>query len=79
MSDEELSSEWSVLEPTIRQRKRMEGRVFSWLAARETSLVAEWLTFLRFNPIAGLGFATASALSLVLVTPISWLSALVVS
>lgn len=78
MSDEDLSLSWSALEPTERQRQRIEGRVSRGLDARETSLFAEWIGLLKLNPIAGLGFAAASALSFVLVTPIGWLSVLVV-
>lgn len=78
MSDNDLSPEWSALEPTSRQRQRIEDAVSRGLDARETSLLAEWLGFLRVSPIAGLGFVAAGVVSLALVTPLSWLSVLVV-
>lgn len=79
MSDKNSGSDWSLLDPTAWQRQRMERRVFNWLAARETSLLAEWLSFLNRSPIAAVGLTAASALSLALVTPIGWLSVLLAS
>ena len=75
MSDENGSDDWSLLEPTPSQRRRIEGRVLSWLEAHETSLASEWLGFVSFRPITALGYVAASALSLAAVTPISWLMA----
>jgi len=76
MSEEKLSIEWSLLEPTAEQRRKMERRVLTWLEARETSLAAEWLGLVKLQPLEALGYAAASALALVLLTPIGWLGAL---
>ena len=43
MNDEELGDAWTTLEPTVRQRRRIDARVFAWLEARDTPLAAEWL------------------------------------
>lgn len=74
MTEEKLSAHWAVLEPTARQRRRIERRVFDWLEARESSLAAEWLGMIRLHPIAGLALAAGSALALVILTPLGWLA-----
>lgn len=75
MSEESLSRDWSVLEPTAEQRRSMEKRVLDWLDAHQSSLAAEWLSLVKMHPIEGLGYAAGSALSLALLTPIGWLVA----
>ena len=63
---------WSVLGPTRRQRQRIEGKLFAWLEAQDTSLAGEWLRLLRLQPAAVIGYAAAAALSLLLMMPIGW-------
>ena len=42
MNDEELGGVWTTLQPTVRQRRRIDARVSAWLEARDTPLAAEW-------------------------------------
>ena len=79
MNEQELTATWLALEPTAPQRRRIEHRVLEWLEAHETSLAAEWLELIKIHPMAGLGYAALGALSLVAVTPLSWLAASVLS
>jgi hypothetical protein len=72
MNDEELGGAWTTLEPTVRQRRRIEARVFAWLEAGDTSLAAEWLRLFRIDPLATLGLVTVSAVSVVVATPLVW-------
>ena len=72
MNDEELGDAWTTLEPTVRQRRRIDARVFAWLEARDTPLAAEWLGLFRVAPFAALGLATVSAVSIVTATPLVW-------
>jgi hypothetical protein len=74
MNDEELAGAWTALEPTPRQRRRIEARIRGWLEARETSLPAEWLGLLRVSPLAGLGFAAMAACLVLFATPLSGLA-----
>lgn len=73
MNDENLGHAWSALEPGPRTGRRIDARVFAWLEAQETPLVAEWLYLFRVAPVAALGFTTVSALSFIGVTPLIWL------
>ena len=72
MNDEELGDAWTTLEPTVRQRRRIDARVFAWLEARDTPLAAEWLGLFRVAPFAALGLAAVSAVSIVTATPLVW-------
>ena len=72
MNDEELGTAWTTLEPTVRQRRRIDARVFAWLDARDTPLAAEWLGLFRVAPFTALGLATVSAVSIVAATPLVW-------
>jgi hypothetical protein len=74
MNEIELAVTWATLEPTPRQRQRIEARVRRWLDARDSSLAAEWLGLLKVNPIAGLGFAAVAASLMLIATPLSWLA-----
>lgn len=74
MNDAELIAMWSALEPDGRRRARIETRVFEWLEAGETSLAAEWLELLRVEPLNSLAFAAVGAVSLVLLTPVGWMT-----
>ena len=79
MNEQELTAQWVALEPTARQRRRIENRVLEWFEAHETSLAAEWFELIKVHPMAGLGYATVGAFSLVAVTPLSWLASSVLS
>jgi hypothetical protein len=74
MTDEQLISQWTVLEPTTRQRRRIENRVFAWLEADQTSLATEWLGVIRRHPVAGPGVAGGGARARCLGTALRWLA-----
>ncbi len=74
MTDAEIAQLWSTLEPSARERARIESRVLEWAEAGETSLLTEWLDLFRVNPLGGLGLAVASALSLLMLTPLGWIA-----
>ncbi|HUO67888.1 MAG TPA: hypothetical protein VMV37_10145 [Gammaproteobacteria bacterium] len=74
MTDAEITRVWSTLEPSTRERARIETRVLEWVEAGETSLVTEWLDVIRVNPIGGLGLVAASAAALLMLTPIGWIA-----
>jgi hypothetical protein len=75
MNDTELMNLWSALEPSTRRRARIETRVFEWLEATETSIAAEWLGLLKIEPLTALAYASIGAISLVLLTPVGWITA----
>ena len=75
MIDEELGGVWTTLQPTVSQRRRMDARVFAWLEARDTTLAAEWLGLFKVAPLSTAGLLTASAVSIVFMTPMAWLAA----
>lgn len=77
MNEADLAALWSQLGPDTRRRARIETRVFEWLEASETSLAAEWLGLLKVEPVTSLAFAAAGAVSLVLLTPVGWITALI--
>ena len=72
MNDAELGGAWTTLEPTTRQRRRIEARVFASLEAHDTPLAAEWLELFRTAPFAALGLATAGGVSIVAAPPLVW-------
>ena len=74
MNDEELGAVWTTLQPTVRQRQRVDARVMAWLDARDTPLAAEWFGLFRAAPFAAFGLVAVSAVSLVLATPVLWLA-----
>ncbi len=74
MNDTELTHLWSGLEPNGRQRTRVETRVFEWIEAGETSLLAEWVNLIRVDPLPGLGFAAMATVSLLMLTPLGWVA-----
>jgi len=74
MNETELADKWTTLEPTPGQHRRIEARVRGWLDARESSLAAEWLGFIKLNPIEGLSFAAAAAGLVLVATPLSWVA-----
>jgi hypothetical protein len=75
MNDLELIGAWATLEPTARRRARIETRVFEWLEASRSSIAGEWFALLKVEPLSVLAYAAAGAVSLVLLTPIGWMTA----
>jgi hypothetical protein len=74
MNEMELTATWAALEPSARRRACIETRVFDWLEASETSIAGEWLALLKVEPLSVLAYAAAGAVSLVLLTPIGWMT-----
>jgi len=74
VTDEELGAVWTAFQPTAGQRRRIDARVFAWLDARDTPLVAEWLGLFRATPVAAVGLVSVSAVSVVAATPVVWLA-----
>ncbi|HEX7237607.1 MAG TPA: hypothetical protein VF405_11635 [Gammaproteobacteria bacterium] len=74
MNDAELMKLWSALEPSARRRARIETRLFDWLEASETSIVAEWLGLLKIEPLTAFAYATVGAVSLIFLTPVGWIA-----
>jgi hypothetical protein len=74
MNDTELMNLWSALEPSGRQRARIETRVFEWLEASETSIAAEWLGLLKVEPLTALAYAAVGGVALFLLTPVGWIA-----
>jgi hypothetical protein len=74
MTDGELGSAWTELNPTELELRRMNTRVFAWLEANDTSLLGEWVGLFAVNPVAAVGLVTASPVAM-LATPVVWLVA----
>jgi hypothetical protein len=74
MNDEELGGVWTTLQPTVRQRRRIDARVFAWLEARDTPLAAEWLGLFRVAPFSAVGLVAVSAVSIATAPPLIWLA-----
>ena len=74
MNDEELGGAWTTLQPTVRQRRRIDARVFAWLDARDTPLAAEWLGLFRVAPFSAVGLVAVSAVSIATAPPLLWLA-----
>ncbi len=72
MNDEEIGGLWMTLQPTMHQRRRIDGRVFAWLEARDTPLAAEWLGLFRVAPFSAVGLVTVSAVSIATAPPFVW-------
>jgi hypothetical protein len=62
------------LQPTVRQRRRIDARVFAWLEARDTPLAAEWLSLLKVAPFSAVGLVAVSAVSIATASPVVWLA-----
>lgn len=73
MNDEELRAAWEAFVPTPAEHHRIARRVFAWLDAGETSLVAEWLVLFKVSPVGTLALATVSALALAVFSPFVWI------
>ena len=78
MNDDELDRVWSTLQPTVRQRRRIDARVFAWLEARETPLAAEWLGLFRVEPFFAFGLLAVSAVSILTAPPLLWLASVLI-
>jgi hypothetical protein len=75
MNDAEFRGLWTTLQPTARQRQRIDARVFAWLEARDTPLAAEWLGLLRVAPFSTAGLVAVSAVSIAAAAvPLAWLA-----
>jgi hypothetical protein len=74
MNDEDLVGLWSTLQPTVRDRQRIDTRVFAWLEARDTPLAAEWLAVFRVAPFYAVGLVAASAIAIATAPPLVWLA-----
>lgn len=74
MIDEELNVAWATLQPTARQRQRIDARVFERLDARDTPLAVEWLRLFRFAPLSATGLLAVSTASLATAAPVLWLA-----
>jgi hypothetical protein len=74
MNDEELAIDWTTLQPTVRQRRRIDAHVFAWLEARDTPLAAEWLGLFRVAPFSAVGLIAVSAVAIATATPLAWLA-----
>jgi len=74
MNDEELGAVFTTLQPTVGQRRRIDARVFAWLEARDTPLVAEWLGLFSATPFSASCLVAVSAVSVVTATPVIWVA-----
>ena len=74
MNESEITETWAALEPTPRQRRRIDARVRNWLDAGDSSLTAQWLQLLRINPLAALSFAAVAGCLVLIATPMSWVA-----
>jgi hypothetical protein len=74
VNDEELAAVWTTLQPTVRQRRRVDARVFEWLDARDTPLAMEWLGLFRAGPLSAVGLVSVSTVSIATATPFLWLA-----
>jgi hypothetical protein len=79
MNEDQLTAEWAQFELSAEQRHHIENRVLEWLEAGDTSLVAQWVGLIRFDPAASLGYAAAGAISLFFITPLSWFVGSIIS
>jgi hypothetical protein len=72
MNDEELVDVWTTFQPTMRQRRRIDARVFEWIEARNTSLAAEWVELFKIAPFPATGLLAVSALAIATAPPLVW-------
>jgi hypothetical protein len=73
MIDEDLDGLWGTIEPSGRQRRRIDARVAAWLEARDTPLASEWLVLFTFEPFTAAVLVALSALAIVTAPPVVWL------
>ncbi len=74
MNDDELGGVWTTLQPTVRQRRRVDAHVDAWLEARDTPLAAEWLGLFRVAPFSAVGLLAVSVVSIATASPLLWLA-----
>lgn len=74
MTDEEISLAWTTLQPTPRQRQRIDAQVFERLDAHDTPLALEWLRLFKVAPLPAAGLLAASTASLATAAPVLWLA-----
>jgi hypothetical protein len=74
VNNEAFGGVWTALQPTVRQRRRIDARVFAWLEARDTPLAAEWLGLLKLAPFSAVGLVAVSVVSIAVTTPFVWLA-----
>ena len=75
MNDEELAGVWTTLEPTARQRRRIDARVSAWLEARDSPLAGEWLHLFRVAPFSAAALVAVSAVAVIVAAmPLVWLA-----
>ena len=74
MNDEELAGAWTTLQTTVRQRRRIDARVFASLDAHDTTLAAEWLGLFRVAPFSAFGLVAVSAVAIGTAPPLVWLA-----
>jgi hypothetical protein len=74
MNEEDFDGVWRTLEPTVRQRRRINARVFAWLEARDTPLAAEWLGLFRVAPFSAFGLVAASGIAIATTPPLAWVA-----
>jgi hypothetical protein len=74
VNDEEVGAAWTILQPTVSQRRRIDARVFAWLDARDTPLAAEWFGLFRAAPFSAIALVAVGAISIVTATPLVWLA-----
>jgi hypothetical protein len=72
MNDEDLGGVWTTLQPTVRQRRRIDARVTAWIEARNTPLASEWLDLFKISPFFAVGLVTVSVLSIATAPPLIW-------
>lgn len=66
MNDDEFRGLWATIEPTMRQRRKIDGRVFEWVDAHDTSLAAEWLGLFKVERFSAFGLVAVSAVPIAL-------------
>jgi hypothetical protein len=74
MNGEELGADWTALQPTALQRRRLDTQVFALLDASDTPLAAEWLGLFRAAPFSAAGLVVASTAAIVTAPPLVWLA-----
>lgn len=72
MNDDQFATAWTTLQPSARQRQRLDARVHEWLDAHDTPLVTEWLALFRIAPFAATALVAVSAVALATAPPVIW-------
>jgi hypothetical protein len=61
LNDDEIGGLWTTLQPTVRQRRRIDA---------ETPLAAEWLGLFKVAPFSAVGLVAVSAVSIATAPPL---------